>query len=68
MNGCRGGVNYSISARVHLRLRIWQSRASLLRPARGVEEVGPLVWSATTCFPFRHHADLVEPRRFEEAR
>ena len=45
-----------------------QPRASLLRPARGVEEVGRLVWSATTCFPFRHHADLVEPRRFEEAR
>lgn len=40
----------------------------MLRPARGVEEVGRLVWSATTCFPFRHHADLVEPRRFEETR
>ena len=51
-----------------MRLRIWQPRASLLRPARGVEEVGRLVWSATTCFPFRHYADLVEPRRFEEAR
>lgn len=68
MKGCRGGVNQCISAQVHLRLPILQPHASLLRPARGVEEVGRLVWSATTCFPFRHHADLIESRRFEEAR
>ena len=68
MKVCRVGVNYSFTARVHLRLPIWQPRASLLRPACGVEEVGRLVWSTTTCFPLRYHADLVEPRPFEEAR
>ena len=59
------GLLYGSGLRLMEALRL---RASLLRPARGVEEVGRLVWSATTCFPCHHHADLVEPRRFEEAR